>query len=188
MNLSVQCECGKQLPVSATSAGSEASCSCGLRISIPTLSELRRNAGLNPIPLNTVETIQKLIRSNALPNEKTCPISGRIADTVVYFRVECESTWVKGREPLSVKWVVVYVLFFGWLGKLLATIRNDTPREELGRDVSVDVPIKVSEETLSRVLKMTAQRKLKKILKTNPIYAKLLSEYPRAVVSVIGKT
>lgn len=88
---------------------------------------------------------------------------------------------------MSIHWVVAYVLFLGWLGALLAAIRNETPREELGRDVSVEVPMRVSKDSLSRVLKLTAQRKLRKLLKQNPTYAKLLSEYPTAIISVIGK-
>lgn len=109
------------------------------------------------------------------------------ADTIVLFRIDCESKWVRGREPMSIHWVVAYVLFLGWLGALLAAIRNETPREELGRDVSVEVPMRVSKDSLSRVLKLTAQRKLRKLLKQNPTYAKLLSEYPTAIISVIGK-
>ena len=187
MNLTVQCDCGKRLPVAATSAGSEVTCSCSRQVTVPTLSELRRSAGLNPIPLNTVETIQRLVLNGELPNEKTCPISGRIEVTTVLFRIDCESKWVKGREPMSIHWIVVYVLFLGWLGALLAAIRNDTPREELGRDVSVDVPMRISSDSLTNVLKLTSQRKLKRILKHNPIYAKLLSEYPAAFVSVVGE-
>jgi hypothetical protein len=185
MYLRVNCECGRELAVSATSAGSRLDCTCGRTVDVPTLSELRRNAGLNPIPLNTVESIQKLVRLGELPNEKNCPFTGRIPDTVVWLRVDCESKWVRGSEPLSIPWIFFYIFLLGWVGAWLVALRKETPKEELGRDVSVDLPLRVSSEAIPNVFRMTSQRKLRKVLRQNPVYSKLLVEYPSAFISVL---
>jgi hypothetical protein len=185
MNFSVNCECGRAVAVSATSAGSRLACTCGRTVDVPTLSELRRNAGLNPIPLNAAESIQKLVVLGELPNEKTCPFTGRIPDSVVWLRVECESKWVRGGERLGTLWVFFYLFLFGWVGAWLIALRGETPREELGRDISVDLPVRVSSEAIPSILKTTSQRKLRKAISQNPVYSKLLTEYPSAYVTVL---
>jgi hypothetical protein len=126
------------------------------------------------------------IHSEELPDNKICPFTGRPADTIVWLRVDCESKWVRGNEPLSTQWKLIYILIFGWVGGIFALIRSSTPIEEFGREVYFDLPLKISREAISMVRRLKSQSKLRKALVCSSSYVDLLNEYPSAHVSVKG--
>jgi hypothetical protein len=180
---SVTCACGSTYVVHASQAGSVIRCGCGAAIDVPRLSRLRAASGENPIPLNSVERIRAMIRSGELPKGDLCACCGRPANAVMFLRVQCEHTWVTGGAGASRwRWGL---LFLGWIGTVLALAAKSPPREEFGRDVSVDLPLCVSSDCRPRLLGVRRQRKLKELLAAVPIYEELLNEFPRAIVSVM---
>jgi hypothetical protein len=182
MNYSVTCGCGKEHAVEATQAGSTLKCVCGRSIAVPLLSKLRIAAGENAVPLNTIETIREMIRRGELPNGEVCPHSGRRADSTVYFRVQCERMWVRGNESANIGLMVVYFLLLGWIAVFVAS-QKSRPVEELGRDTSLELPLRVSSEVSAKIIRMRRQKRLKQLLRTTPIYATLLDEFPEAAVT-----
>ncbi len=116
MSYSTTCECGAIHAVSATQAGVTLECKCGRSLVVPALSVLRRNAGETPIPLNTVERIQAMIRDGELPSGHGCPYSGRPADSVVHVRVKCEQSWVRRHDSDDGGQALAWTLFFAFLG------------------------------------------------------------------------
>ena len=183
---SVLCKCGRDVAVQASQAGSELTCQCGARLDVPPLSRLRASVGEDPIPLNTIDRIRLMIRNQELPKGEICSCCGRPANEIVVLRVQCERQWVKGGESSSRR-LVFALLFLGWLGTIIALARPRR-REEFGRDISVDVPVRVSSECRARILRTRGQRKLRNLLRETPIYQQLLDEFPRAIITPITAT
>lgn len=182
--LTIDCECGKVLSVSPASAGGSVGCGCGRVLAVPTLSELRRRAGLVPIPQNAVERVRNLINSGKLPDNKLCPFTNLPADTMIWLRVDCESKWVRGNEPLSAHWKLFYILIFGWIGAIFALLRNSKPIEEFGREVYVDIPLMVNGETIGKLRKLKSQSKWRSAIMCSSLYADLLREFPSLHISI----
>lgn len=182
MSYSVTCECGSRHAVSATQAGSMLECACGRSVDVPLLSALRKSAGESPIPLNTIERIRAMIQSGELPNGDICPYSGRPANSTIYFHVQCERSWVRGGDSWDTGKVIAYVLLFGWIGALIAS-KKSQPMEEIGRDTFLELPLRMSSDVASSVMRIRRQKKLKMLLRQTPIYARLLDESPEADVS-----
>jgi len=186
MSYSVTCECGLVHSVSATDAGSTLRCRCGRSVDVPLLSSLRKSAGDEAFPLSTIERIRAMIRDGELPSGDICPCSGRPADDGILVHVQCERTWVRGGEPINSSKVLGCFLVFGWIGALIASLRM-RPREDLGRDTSIQVPLRVSSDVRPKLLRMR-QKALKAILRQTPVYAQLLDEFPEAEVVPIETT
>ena len=66
-----------------------------------------------------------------------------------------------------------------WLGLFMGAKRQMT--ESTGRETSIEVPLRVSRE-FHRMVGRKRQRKLRALLKTVPVYARLLEEYPGATI------
>ncbi len=188
MTYSTACECGAVHAVAATQAGTTLECKCGRSVAVPALSALRLSAGETPIPLNTVERIEAMIRDGELPSGGVCPLSGRPADRVVHFRVECEQSWVRHRDSGDSGHRFALTLLFGLLGGWLISWGADpTEVETMGRDTAVTVPLGVASEARSKVMRMRRQKALKALLRSTPIYAELLDQFPNAHVRVLGR-
>jgi hypothetical protein len=84
--------------------------------------------------------------------------------------------------------IVVYALVFGWLAALIAAREEAMPREALGRDTSLDIPLRISSDAASQILRIRRQKKLKALLRKTPIYAALLDEFPQAHVTALATT
>jgi hypothetical protein len=176
----VSCNCGTRVSVAARQAGSTVSCSCGQTISIPLLSALRRSAGQTT--KSTLELVQEMVRTGELPIETVCPISGRQADETILFHIQCERSWVRGGEPFDLGKIMAYYLLFGWIGALIAS-RKMEAREEFGRDTFLTVPVRISGEVRAKIFRTRRQKTMKSYLLHVSIYARLLREYPDAVVT-----
>lgn len=148
---------------------------------VPNLSALRKSAGDSPVPLNTIERIRAMIQSGDLPSGDICPYSRRPANCTIYVHVQCERLSVRGGDSLDIRDAIAYVLLFGWIGVLIA-YRKSQPREELGRDTSIELPLRISSDVGSKVLAIRGQKKLKMLLRETPIYAELLQDFPDAEV------
>lgn len=186
MSYFVTCPCGRNQEVQASQAGSPIHCICGRVIDVPALSKLRASAGEEAIPRSTIERIQAMIRAGALPTGEVCPFSGRPANDVIMVRVQCERSWVTG-GPISFPEKFLAFALFG-LGGFLIASRMARPKEELGRETSVDVPLRISGDCRSKLLRMKKQRRWKRLLRQTPIYNELLNEFPGALITPCTET
>ena len=184
MSYQVTCECGRRHTVKASQAGSSFPCSCGQSVSVPLMSQLRQSAGEERIRRSPIERVQALINEGKLPSNDDCPLTGQPADRTVVLRVVCEQTWIRGE---SKNWVtLVLALLFGWLGVLMAIFGPSRPREVLGRDTQLDVPLRVSGEGEEQLRNTSRQQVFQKALEDTPAYRDLLQEYPEAWACFIG--
>lgn len=186
MGYTVTCQCGATIAVSATQAGITLACRCGRSVGVPSLSRLRQQAGEGPYPRNIPETIAAMIESGELPAGDFCAVSGFPTKDTLLLDIQCERKWVRGSRSNDLEGVVFWWLLFGWLGALIAYDRAARPYEELGRETRVRVPLRVRADYQPRV-RRASQRKLRKLLRTVPVYADLLREYPGSVVTVVDR-
>lgn len=179
---SIDCDCGNQISVSATQAGCDVSCACGETLSVPSLSILRKSIGRDAYEAGTIDTINSLIRNGELPAGDVCAVCGLPTENTCWLHVTCERTWTR-TSPLGIGWFgTIAAACFGWIAFRINSA--DEAPTIVGRDRNVDVPLRVRPEHAKRLSKMSS-RKLRTLLRTVPIYAQLLDEFPDAVVSAI---
>jgi len=148
------------------------------------LSKLRGSAGESPIPLNALERIQAMIRDGRLPSGDICPYSGRPAHETMIFRVHCESPWAKGPGGGETLATIALGLCFGFIGSLIAS-RDSGPEEIVGRETTIDLPVRISPEARPELERLRSQKRIKAVLSQTPIYAQLLREFPEATVEPV---
>ena len=117
---SVDCDCGKTLPVVKSDAGSAIQCRCGRTVRVPRLSLLRRAKGEGALESGILDRIARMIRDGQLPAGDCCAVSGFPTKDVMLFDVQCETSYVKGERKWG--WALVILGFFmpfWWLFWLL---------------------------------------------------------------------
>jgi hypothetical protein len=158
-------------------------------VQVPRLSLLKSAVG--ECTLNAFERIGVMIAKGELPSGDVCLYSGRLANETMFFHVQCERPHVRGADNWSIGKTVVFVvsmvLLFGWIVVAIAwALRSRShPREELGRDISLALPLRINSDVHDEVARMNSWQ-LKKLLSRVPIYEELFREYPRAVVAPLS--
>lgn len=189
MTYHVPCECGKHLQVDAVQAGATVRCRCGRDVAVPSLSELRRLSGEDPYARTTVETIAMMIDEGQLPWGNLCAVSGHPTNEFMTFHIECERAIAEGDDPHPLAGAFSHFMMLGWLGALtrLSARTSRGSGAHLGRDVGVDVPLRVCSEFHPQ-LRRAGQRKLKQLLSQVPVIEILLCEYPDATITAESST
>jgi hypothetical protein len=122
-----------------------------------------------------------MIREGQLPWGQCCAATGMPTDDVILLDVECERSYVKNARSqlwgtilvIAGFFVCLPVAIFMWLiGRDLV----HSPAERLGRDVVITIPLRVCKDAQSSVLR-SGQGRLKDLLRTVPVYERLLSDY-----------
>lgn len=189
MGYSFSCECGNEIEVKPAQAGTELACGCGRTLTVPRLSQLRQFAGEEAYETGVIDTIHRLIRSGELPSAENCVISGiRTAHTCELY-VQCESSWMKGGEDGSGPKVVTFLALLApiFLIRLLlySLVWSKEEPTQMGRDRGIYVPLRVHEQFAEELRQIRSQAKLRELLSSEPIYATLLEEYPRAKILIV---
>jgi hypothetical protein len=64
MSFSIDCDCGRQISVQASQAGTTIPCDCGATLRVPRLSRLRELAGQGAYESGTIDTIQRMLNDD----------------------------------------------------------------------------------------------------------------------------
>jgi hypothetical protein len=72
MRFRVYCECGGHIVVSEAAAGAKLPCACGRTVSVPSLHELRVEAGLPPYNVSPELVIEAMLLSGEMPFDNRC--------------------------------------------------------------------------------------------------------------------
>jgi hypothetical protein len=178
MKFSVECSCGQSLAVQASQAGTTTTCGCGAQVKVPSLSKLRELSGQHAYETSTIDVIQGMLGRGELPEGNHCAVSGEATDDVVELYVEAERIYT-AKDNLM--WAVIAALCISPI--LILTALIEMPRADVGRQTIVRTPLRVAAAYHAKV-ERSGQKALKRWLRTVPIYAKLLDQYPRARVIV----
>jgi hypothetical protein len=93
MDFRINCECGKRIFVTTGSAGGTVRCECGRTVTVPLLSELRRQNGLPAYQVNPARVIEQMLAAGELPRVGPCARCGNPTDEVLDAVAECETSW-----------------------------------------------------------------------------------------------
>jgi hypothetical protein len=163
--------------VSAGQAGTTIACECGRSISVPSLGKLRELTGRGRYEAGTIDRIYAMIKSGQLPSGERCVVSGEYTHDVFDLWVQAEKIFT-GDENRFARFLVAF-----FISPLLIRPYFQPERANVGRETFVPTPLRVAPSYHGRV-RAASQRKLKRWLRSIPIYAELLHEYPLATVSV----
>lgn len=196
MPLAVTCTCGLVYSVSSNRAGSQMACRCGRIVAIPETDRLAPPVAATGRDQpheadrsdDTIHTIKRMIRTRELPVAGKCPHSGKPANDVVVFRLhfdpDAEEALAASEQATgsSGGWSL-----FGWLGGKGGTTTVTRAPHALGHDVWVDMPMRVAHEAHAEILVSRSQKHFRDMLRTVPIYARLLAEHRTARIEALPR-
>ena len=174
MAYSLKCGCGRSISVGADQAGMAAACECGGRVAVPSLGKLREMSGRDSYESGTIDIIVGMLKRGELPAGDRCAVSGEPTRDTIELSVEAERVHL-GKDDTSHLWLAL----IWWPALLFGLGGRRTP--DVGRQTIVPTPLRVEASQRPRFLK-ASQKKRKRWLRTVPIYARLLHDYPDARV------
>ena len=150
MAFRVPCECGEQLDVSISDAGTTKSCDCGRAVSIPRLSKLREMAGLAAYEICPADEISRAVADGTWRLSDACSHCGAGTDSVAHLHGICEHAWRESPNAsnneryrlLFLARVILAGLFGRILFRLSQSNVDDTAKEH-GRDVNFTAPFRL---------------------------------------------
>jgi hypothetical protein len=180
----IPCQCGDDVTVAETLAGTKIPCHCGRMVAIPSLRELRRLSGSHQEEIQPEMEVESLLLANRLPEEDCCILCGAATDHSICCRTECEKAQVKtDRWPWWV-WLLVLltcgaILAFGMIVVLAGTKGQTT---EHGKDRTYDLPLRICADCRQQ---LTNELEIKDAMWEVPAYQRLLEKYPDAKVTLL---
>ena len=179
MEFTVRCDCGRLLPVTSASVGSEVRCACGQINSVPNLSELRLQAGKSSYQVSIAERINNLVASGELPPGDQCAECGKSTHDTLRILLECERPWQRESGIWHLIGMVLLhsLVFWAWL-------LSRPGQDATGRELVVRTPLRMCADCAARLKRRNRPREIKQLLAEVPIYFDLLEEYPRAVAII----
>jgi hypothetical protein len=138
LDFELRCMCGQQVSVSDGAAGTTVECPCGRAIAVPSLSELRRQAGVPALRVSPALLIAHMLASGELPTVTTCAHCDSPTDQTADVTAECEKVWI--RRTGGVSWVIALLLFGVW-GLLLRPREGEA--KEYGRNLVLHLPVRM---------------------------------------------
>lgn len=197
MPFTVTCSCGLVYSVSSTRAGSTMACRCGRIVAVPSTerptpppaSTIGRDQPLEADLANdTIQTIKRMIRTRELPVQGKCPQSGKPANDVVVFRLhfdpDAEEAAADEQAATSPRGWSLFGLFTTKEGTSTA---KRPPHALTRHEVWVDMPMRVAHEAHAEILLSRSQMHLRDMLRTVPVYAKLLAEHRTARIEALPR-
>lgn len=177
MGYALECSCGRSFDVQGGQAGSTLKCQCGADVRVPSVSKLREMVGKAAYEVGVIDTINGMIDRGELPAGGVCAVSGKSTGDVLKIYVHAEK--FQRAEDKNML-LLVPVAWLMLLYPSFAFGRRYRP-EGSGRDTWVRTPLFVDSKYHEKV-RRASQKKLKRWLRSVPVYAKLLDEYPQATV------
>jgi hypothetical protein len=148
---------------------------------VPSLGRLRELSGKDRYESGPVDTVRRMIQSGELPAGLTCALSRAPTDDLLMFEV-LVPRYYKNPAARDNAGLLALGLTFGWVGFLFHGLLSPPKFNEEGA-IRVRVPLRVAARYHSKVRGMSRAR-LKRLLRTVPVYARLLDESPFARVTV----
>jgi hypothetical protein len=173
----VACGCGNVLQVLLAAAGTTVPCGCGKAIEIPSLARLKSATGESVVSADF--ELERLSTAGRLPLEVDCVECFRRTEHEVRIVAECERK-EEAREGMTAQKLVTAWLF-GLIGMIVLLLLWRPRRPERGRDLILELPIRMCESCSDRLNSIT---KMRDALRQSPLYARLLDKYPQTRLSV----
>jgi hypothetical protein len=177
---SIDCPCGRAITVAASQAGSTVRCGCGAEVRVPSLGRLRELSGRDRYESGICDTIRRMVQSGELPVGGTCAVSREPTDDVIDLEI-LVPRFFRNRDDVQNKTLWI----FGVWGALYLALFSRPQIEEEGT-LTVRLPLRVAGSHHHKVRAMS-QRRLRRLLRKVPAYARLLEENPYSRLSVADR-
>jgi hypothetical protein len=177
MDFRLTCLCGQGVTVTEAAAETDIGCSCGRAISVPSLKEMRLQAGLPAYDISPETIIEHLLPLGQLPGSKACVGCGAETDHSIQVLTECERSWSSHSGGFSWMTLLLSALFFPfrvWLWQ-------EAEEREYGRDKVYSLPLPVCTGCKAT---LRGRKAILQGLHKIPEYARLLDKFPDASVVI----
>ena len=186
MEYSVQCSCGKSLPVTMAQAGSAVACDCGANVNVPSLSRLKQAAGQAAYEVGILDQLRNLVAEGELPASDQCQQCRDVTSDVLTCTVVCEMPRFKRSKQGQWRWLLLLLWWPIWI-LVNIIVPDKTPDgdkvREFGREVTIDLPLRMCAPCADKFRRRNrASRALLKFVADDPATAELIREYPNAEV------
>ncbi|WP_406699713.1 hypothetical protein V5E97_12720 [Singulisphaera sp. Ch08] len=177
-NYSHACGCGRTTTVSTPQAGSDVKCECGRELKVPSLSRLRMLTGRDGYESGVIDEIRRLIRDRGLPSMSICALSKRPTEDTVTVSITVPRFF---KNPEKDDWKLVLVA--GWVGVFFVNAFRKPVFEEEG-SMTIEMQLRVASNQQAKTREMS-QSRLRKLLRIEPLYARLLEENPHCRITIL---
>jgi hypothetical protein len=173
----VNCTCGKSIEVMESQAGTILTCACGKDVSVPRLSELRRQSSETTCDASPELVVRYEYGSGkeAVGGDACACCSGVPVNRVLCF-IECEKPRSKG-EHSWLFWICISLLSLPWA--FLYYVVRLGQRSEMTEGKSFEFYLSLCSSCREAPLEGDL---LRKIVRQEPAFARLLAKYPAAKV------
>jgi len=125
-----------------------------------------------------------MVRTGELPQIGPCPHSGHVANETIVFHVTCRRAPAGGDDAMSRVGKATWADLFHWFGATgLAAQQNGS-----GAGIeTVDIPLRIARDAHAEILQIRSQQQLRTLLRSTPVYAQLLAEFPQSTIEPLQK-
>jgi|SRR6516225_8282298 hypothetical protein len=177
MSFAIHCSCGLSHQVTEGAAGTFLVCSCGKKVHVPSLGELRK-LGLAE-EVNPLLQIKYMLAGGDLPGEAACLNCGTTTQQAWDLVAEYERGDQK-RKFFEFVGNLLFTLFVGWY---LPLFRERQMGE--GRETAIRVPVRICPScriTLDSLKGTEKQESVFSLLRQVKTYRELLDRYPETLI------
>lgn len=180
----IACACGVSFEVDASSAGNRIPCpSCREDVQVPRLSKLRESVNQGAFESSALATLNRRLAEGQMPEGTTCLVSGRPTSDWIEVDLACERPYTKTSGGSKLIWLLPV---FGIMGAVAEVFTRDgvgkVVDQNRGNEINALVPLRVDREFHASLKRSGSQKKILTLMKSTPLTASLLDEYPMAKV------
>jgi hypothetical protein len=142
----------------------------------------RRNSRRATFSAGTEDWIRQKLINEQVSSERTCAGCGIETDNTLQCILECERPYQSGPGFWKRFFAGLFGFLFFW--PLLLLLLGKDKTEMLGRESVLELPLRLCHGCQMKLGAKPRPREIAALLRKVPVYDKLLSEYPRASITV----
>ena len=177
MDFLIPCSCGKKVTVNQSAAEGQVRCSCGLTITVPSLQDMRVQAGLPPYHIPPEVIIPELLSTGELPGTKSCARCTTETLDRVEILTECER--IRTNRTGGFSWLTLF--FTGIFFRIWYFTGEASEVQIYGKDKVYLLPLPLCGACQAL---LRGHQEIKQCLRKIPVYGELLDKFPHAQVTL----
>ena len=131
-----------------------------------------------------LQRIHTMVRTGELPQIGPCPHSGHVANDTIVFHVTCRRAPAGGDDAVAPAGKATWNDFFHWFGATASAGQQEIPG---ARIETIDIPLRIARDAHAEIAQIRSQQQLRTLLRSTPVYAQLLAEFPQSTIEPLQK-
>jgi len=144
----------------------------------------RGAGGVGAAASGALQRIHTMVRTGELPQIGPCPHSGHVANETIVFHVTCRRAPAGGDDAMSHVGKAKWSDFFHWFGATASAVQQNGSGAGIE---TVDIPLRIARDAHAEILQIRSQQQLRTLLRSTPVYAQLLAEFPQSTIEPLQK-